>query len=103
MTSKQNANGGGQARAEREGVGWHRTGSDACYFKNQLSRAKAKPFWTLTFCVETEYENDTIYLAHCFPYRCVDVNIAQCPPVVEHSVVDFLARLSVYHFGLPWR
>lgn len=60
-----------QLRAETEGVGWHRAGSDICYFKNQLSRATAKnkPFWTLTFSFQTDYDDDTVYLAHSFPYR----------------------------------
>ncbi|CAM9195003.1 unnamed protein product [Ectocarpus fasciculatus] len=58
-----------ESRAEQEGVGWYRTGSDACYFKNQLTRAGLKPFWTLTFTVETFFDQDTLYLAHCFPYR----------------------------------
>ncbi|CAM9733939.1 unnamed protein product, partial [Sphacelaria rigidula] len=60
-------------RAEREGVGWHRTGSGICYFKNQLTRAKTKPFYTLTFSFQTDYEDDTVYLAHCFPYRYTDL------------------------------
>lgn len=57
-------------------MGWYRTGSDACYFKNQIMRAGVKPFWTLTFVIGTMYDKDTLYLAHCFPYRsvgCMDV------------------------------
>lgn len=50
-------------------MGWYRTGSDACYFKNQLTRGGLKPFWTLTFVVRTHFDQDTLYLAHCFPYR----------------------------------
>ncbi|CAM9560623.1 unnamed protein product [Hapterophycus canaliculatus] len=60
-----------QVRADQEGVGWYRTGSNACYFKNQLVRGGLKPFWTLTFTVQTAHDNDTLYLAHCFPYRRV--------------------------------
>ncbi|CAB1120211.1 unnamed protein product [Ectocarpus sp. CCAP 1310/34] len=62
-----------ESRAEQEGVGWYRTGSDACYFKNQLMRAGLKPFWTLTFTVQTSFDQDTLYLAHCFPYRYSDL------------------------------
>lgn len=58
-----------KVRAETEGVGWYRAGSNACYFKNQLTRAGSKPFWTLTFTVDTVFDRDTLYLAHCFPYR----------------------------------
>ncbi|CAN0227561.1 unnamed protein product [Pylaiella littoralis] len=62
-----------QARAQHEDVGWYRTGSDVCYFKNQQTRAGLKPFWTLTFVVQTKYDQDTLYLAHCFPYRYTDL------------------------------
>ncbi|CAM9675104.1 unnamed protein product, partial [Laminaria digitata] len=62
-----------EVRAEKEGVGWYRTGSEACYFKNQLTRAGVKPFWTLTFVIGAMYDKDTLYLAHCFPYRYTDL------------------------------
>ncbi|CAM9146216.1 unnamed protein product, partial [Ectocarpus sp. 12 AP-2014] len=32
-----------------------------------------KPFWTLTFTVQTSFDQDTLYLAHCFPYRYSDL------------------------------
>lgn len=52
-------------------MGWYRTGAEACYFKNQVTRAGVKPFWTLTFVIEAMHDKDTLYLAHCFPYRSV--------------------------------
>lgn len=52
-------------------MGWHRTGSEACYFKNQVTRAGVTPYWTLTFVIGAMFEQDTLYLAHCFPYRYV--------------------------------
>ncbi|CAM9264204.1 unnamed protein product, partial [Ascophyllum nodosum] len=62
-----------EMRARKEGVGWYRTGSNVCYFKNQVTRAGSKPFWTLSFAVQTGHDRDTLYLAHCFPYRYTDL------------------------------
>ncbi|CAM9652798.1 unnamed protein product, partial [Discosporangium mesarthrocarpum] len=62
-----------EERAKAERIGWYRGGIDVCYFKNQITRAKAQPFWTLTFTVSTEFPGDTLYLAHCFPYTYTDL------------------------------
>lgn len=49
---------------QREGTGWHRVGSDINYHANQYRRdcsglvRYARNFFTLTFTVEFEYDDD---------------------------------------------
>eukprot|EP00049_Salpingoeca_infusionum_P000185 m.37923 g.37923 ORF g.37923 m.37923 type:complete len:1151 (+) comp10143_c0_seq1:203-3655(+) len=56
--------------AKTEGKGWHRQGTNVCYFQNRTP-VPAKPgrfYYTLSFEVVFEHTNDVVYLAHCYPY-----------------------------------
>ena len=69
-----------EARARfGDGVGWHRAGDKICYYNNKVKRhaakakAKAKPLFTLTFTLECLADNDTCYVAHCYPFTYSDL------------------------------
>lgn len=64
------------AEAEkRYGQGWHRSGSGIKYFKNQTRVDGSHRFYyTLTFTLMTNFENDTLKVAQSFPYTLQDLN-----------------------------
>jgi len=54
--------------AEMNGVGWHRCGSRIVYYRNDPVKENSYPTHTLSFTLEFPYEDDTVYLAYCYPY-----------------------------------
>lgn len=61
--------------AKRGGRGWIRGGKNICYFKNDHSIENSKRYYfTLSFQVSTSYDNDTLLIAHSFPYTPTDLN-----------------------------
>ena len=58
-----------KAANKKSGIGWHRAGKDVSYYKNEIRREHSRRyFYTLTFKVTPKFQNDTIFVAHCFPY-----------------------------------
>jgi murein tripeptide amidase MpaA len=49
-------------------VGWYRDGFKICYYQNNLKRKNAGFYHTLNFSLKFPYDNDTVYIAHCYPY-----------------------------------
>jgi hypothetical protein len=62
-----------------EGIGWHRVGSSINYYGNQYKRDStglvkyARNFFTLTFTIDFEYDDDQTFFSHCFPYTYSDL------------------------------
>mmetsp|Transcript_37072 Transcript_37072/g.86192 ORF Transcript_37072/g.86192 Transcript_37072/m.86192 type:complete len:388 (+) Transcript_37072:439-1602(+) len=54
--------------AERKGTGWFRCGEEIGYFPNSVRRSQDGGCYTLTFKLTFPFCDDTVYLAHCFPY-----------------------------------
>ena len=54
--------------AAAEGRHWHRSGHNVCYYQNNIKRKNGKFYYTLTMTFEAKHDNDTIYVAHCYPY-----------------------------------
>ncbi|XP_046716172.1 cytosolic carboxypeptidase 2 isoform X2 [Silurus meridionalis] len=52
--------------------GWYRAGNNIRYYQNQ-SEQEGKPLYSLTWTLEFPHENDTCYLAHCYPYTYSDL------------------------------
>lgn len=59
--------------AKANGKGWHRAGKDICYYQNSIKRKQAGHYYTLTFSVQFEHDNDTVYFAHSYPYTYTDL------------------------------
>ncbi|XP_071546044.1 uncharacterized protein [Panulirus ornatus] len=70
--------------AEHHGVGWRRCATNIVYFKNHDSGENAcfdsdeegeddAPSYTLTFNVTFPHDQDTVYIAHCYPYSYSDL------------------------------
>ena len=59
--------------AKKTGRGWVRAGTDICYYQNSMKRKNAGFYYTLTFSCTLEYEHDTVYLAHSYPYTYTDL------------------------------
>ncbi|XP_072529822.1 cytosolic carboxypeptidase 2 isoform X2 [Salminus brasiliensis] len=55
-----------------KGEGWHRAGSNIRYYRN-LNEKEGKALYSLTWTLQFPYENDTCYLAHCYPYTYSDL------------------------------
>jgi len=61
-------------RKSQEGAGWRRGGQDIGYFQNNLRRPDSRGcLYTLTFSLVPEFDNDTLYVAYCFPYTFTDL------------------------------
>lgn len=59
--------------AKTNGKGWQRAGKDICYYQNSIKKRTAGHYYTLTFSVNFEYDNDTVYFAHSYPYTYSDL------------------------------
>ena len=59
--------------AEQRKIGWHRTGHEIKYYPSK-KRSLSQPtsFYTLSFTVEFEHDQDQVYFAHCYPYTYSD-------------------------------
>ncbi|XP_023289899.1 cytosolic carboxypeptidase 2 [Orussus abietinus] len=53
-------------------VGWRRCGDNITYYRNDSSDEE-KEKHTLTFNVSFPHDQDTVYLAHCYPYTYTDL------------------------------
>ncbi|KAK3103578.1 hypothetical protein FSP39_020320 [Pinctada imbricata] len=65
-----------EKNAQQKKVGWIRGGSDIKYYKNNLRYSSSKSdrsFYSLTWTVEFQHNNDTVYFAHCYPYTYTDL------------------------------
>ncbi|KAG8327598.1 Cytosolic carboxypeptidase 2 [Homalodisca vitripennis] len=57
------------------GIGWRRCGENITYFKNEPQNGEEDqyPSFTLSFNLEFPHDNDTVYLAQCYPYTYTDL------------------------------
>ncbi|XP_043267554.1 cytosolic carboxypeptidase 2-like [Venturia canescens] len=58
--------------ASMHAVGWRRCGDNITYYKNDSSDEE-KEKHTLTFNITFPHDQDTVYLAHCYPYTYTDL------------------------------
>ncbi|XP_011298890.1 cytosolic carboxypeptidase 2 [Fopius arisanus] len=58
--------------ASLHAVGWRRCGDNITYYKNDSSDEE-KEKHTLTFNITFPHDQDTVYLAHCYPYTYTDL------------------------------
>ncbi|KAL0968753.1 hypothetical protein UPYG_G00271250 [Umbra pygmaea] len=56
-----------QEKAQVQGVGWHRVGQQVSYQPNGRQHA-LQPCYSLSWTFCFPYDQDTCYLAHCYPY-----------------------------------
>lgn len=59
--------------AEQCKRGWRREGLDICYYQNNIKKKAGGNYYTLTFTIVTKHDNDTVYIAHCYPYTYTDL------------------------------
>lgn len=60
--------------AAKTGRGWIRTGEDICYYQTAFKRPIGAGYYhTLTWRCQMEYDRDTVYLAHSYPYTYTDL------------------------------
>ncbi|KAL4217925.1 hypothetical protein ACF0H5_022664 [Mactra antiquata] len=67
-----------ESDAKNKGVGWVRTGHHISYSRNVIHlhcplMMRGIPFYELEWQMEFPNENDTYYLAHCYPYTFTDL------------------------------
>jgi hypothetical protein len=63
--------------AERVSNGWHREAENVCYYQNPHSQKKNKGNFNyiLSFDLSFRYDNDEVYIAHCYPYTYSDLKL----------------------------
>lgn len=56
-------------------MGWHRAGSNICYYNGSLKRKNGGYLFALTFTMKFDSKGlnylddyDNVYIAHCYPY-----------------------------------
>jgi len=60
--------------AERMNNGWHRDGENICYYPNtQKKKSGNSNNFFLSFDMRFKYDNDEVYIAHCYPYTYTDL------------------------------
>jgi hypothetical protein len=59
--------------AAQTGIGWYRAGVPLAYGMNKMKRKAKKNFVTFTFSIMFPLNDDTCYIAHCYPYRYSDL------------------------------
>ncbi|XP_034247129.1 uncharacterized protein LOC117648622 [Thrips palmi] len=61
--------------AQLNQAGWRRCGDNIAYFRNEEASPSEEqaPSYTLSFNVDFPHDNDTCYLAHCYPYTYSDL------------------------------
>ncbi|OMJ74656.1 hypothetical protein SteCoe_26367 [Stentor coeruleus] len=62
-----------EKNARNKHIGWIRDGQDICYYQNTIKKSPGSCYFTLTFSIIPENDNDTVYLAHCYPYTYSDL------------------------------
>lgn len=54
--------------------GWHRDGENICYYPNtQKKKSGNSNNFFLSFDMRFKYDNDEVYIAHCYPYTYTDL------------------------------
>ncbi|XP_065366323.1 cytosolic carboxypeptidase Nna1 isoform X4 [Calliphora vicina] len=63
--------------AKTKNVGWKRCGDNICYYRNDDDQPSEddedNSSYTLTFNIEFEHDNDTVFFAHSYPYTYSDL------------------------------
>ncbi|XP_073832571.1 nna1 carboxypeptidase isoform X14 [Musca autumnalis] len=64
--------------AKTKNIGWVRCGDNICYYRNDDDNQTSEEeednsSYTLTFNIEFEHDNDTVYFAHSYPYTYSDL------------------------------
>ena len=54
-------------------VGWRRVGKNISYVQNNYKRKGSGSYYTLSFTVTFDFDDDSVYFAHCFPYTYTDL------------------------------
>ena len=62
-----------ETSAIEKGKGWQRVGKDVCYYQNSIKKKQAGCYYTLTFSLQFDYDGDTVYFAHSYPYTYTDL------------------------------
>jgi cytosolic carboxypeptidase protein 2/3 len=53
-------------------LGWYRDGENIAYFQNSMKRKGGGTYYSLQFEVTFKNDDDTIFVAHCYPYTYTD-------------------------------
>ncbi|XP_022809843.1 cytosolic carboxypeptidase 3-like [Stylophora pistillata] len=87
--------------AKARGLGWKRVGSHISYYKTSTYKnpllQREYVYFTLTFHMEFPHEDDTCYLAHCYPYTYTDLelylrSIIHNPKTSQHVQKEVLCK-----------
>ncbi|KAF5302932.1 hypothetical protein FQA39_LY02112 [Lamprigera yunnana] len=61
-----------------ERIGWRRCGENISYYRNDEHKSISDMTYTLSFALTFTHENDTVYLAYCYPYTYSDLQDCLC-------------------------
>jgi cytosolic carboxypeptidase protein 2/3 len=59
--------------AQKPGAhGWYRDGENIAYFQNAMKKKGGGNYYSLQFEVSFKYDDDEVWVAHCYPYTYTD-------------------------------
>ena len=82
---------------EKKHIGWYRDGKSISYFSNGIHKNEnsTKSFYTLTFTLEFEYSNDTMYIAYAYPYTYSDLSDVLTKIETDEKKSEFCIRKTL--------
>jgi len=82
---------------EKEHLGWYRKGRDISYFANGIRKNESnnKSMYTLTFTIDFEYSNDTVFVAYSCPYTYTDLNNLLTKIEMNEKISEFCIRKTL--------
>ncbi|KOB64660.1 Uncharacterized protein OBRU01_23841 [Operophtera brumata] len=82
--------------AQLHSIGWRRCGDNIAYYKNDSTTEEEEQFpsYTLTFNIEFPHTDDTVYIAHCYPYTYSDLQ-EYLSRLQSHPVKSTFAKLRL--------
>ncbi|KAJ7370497.1 hypothetical protein OS493_032063 [Desmophyllum pertusum] len=90
-----------EREATASGLGWKRVGSHISYYKTSSYKnpllQREYVCYTLSFYMEFPHDDDTCYLAHCYPYSYTDLelylrSIIDNPKISQHVQKEVLCK-----------
>jgi cytosolic carboxypeptidase protein 2/3 len=54
------------------GIGWYRDGDNIAYYQNSMKKKGGGNYYTLSFEVTLQHDDDEVYISHCYPYTYSD-------------------------------
>lgn len=87
-----------EKKAEKEKIGWHRSGEKIQYYRNSLYKYvsdKKRLLSSLSFEYKFEYDDDLVYFANTVPYRYTELIRDLSPYLIDEAKHNFIQQKTL--------